>query len=151
MVIGLANDGLNTKLSLRLGLPGACYMLKYFEHLKKYSIYMILFSFFKWFYLILERGEGKEKERERNISVWLPLACPHTHTGDLACNPGMCPDWELNWQPFDSQVFAPSTEPCPPGLILFSKLYLQQNSFKCGQSIVWDILWGRLVGAYVKI
>ena len=18
-------------------------------------------------------------------------------TGDLACNPGMCPDWELNW------------------------------------------------------
>ena len=22
----------------------------------------------------LERGEGREKERERNISVWLPLA-----------------------------------------------------------------------------
>ena len=28
-------------------------------------------------YLVLERGrEGKEKERERNINVWLPLACP---------------------------------------------------------------------------
>ena len=27
-------------------------------------------------YLFLERGEGKEKERERNISVWLPLAHP---------------------------------------------------------------------------
>ena len=27
-------------------------------------------------YLFLERGEEKEKERERNISVWLPLLCP---------------------------------------------------------------------------
>ena len=27
-------------------------------------------------YLFLERGEGREKERERNINVWLPLACP---------------------------------------------------------------------------
>ena len=24
-------------------------------------------------YLFLERGEGKEKKRERNINVWLPL------------------------------------------------------------------------------
>ena len=28
------------------------------------------------FYLFLERGYGKEKERERNISVWLPVICP---------------------------------------------------------------------------
>ena len=27
-------------------------------------------------YLFLERGEGREKERERNISVWLPLTRP---------------------------------------------------------------------------
>ena len=27
-------------------------------------------------YLFLERGEGREKERERNINVWLPLVCP---------------------------------------------------------------------------
>ena len=27
-------------------------------------------------YLFLERGEGREKKRERNINVWLPLACP---------------------------------------------------------------------------
>ena len=26
--------------------------------------------------LFLERGEGREKERERNISVWLPLTYP---------------------------------------------------------------------------
>ena len=27
-------------------------------------------------YLFLERGEGKEKERERNIKMWLPLVYP---------------------------------------------------------------------------
>ena len=33
--------------------------------------------FFKDFiYLFVERGEGKEIERERNINVWLPLAWP---------------------------------------------------------------------------
>ena len=30
--------------------------------------------------LFLERGEGREKEGERNISVWLPLACPELST-----------------------------------------------------------------------
>ena len=35
-----------------------------------------LFFFKDFIYLLLERGEGREKERERNISVWLPLACP---------------------------------------------------------------------------
>ena len=35
------------------------------------------FFFFKDFiYLFLEKGEGREKERERNISVWLPLTWP---------------------------------------------------------------------------
>ena len=27
-------------------------------------------------YLFLERGEGTDKERKRNISVWLPLMHP---------------------------------------------------------------------------
>ena len=62
-------------------------------------------------YLFLERGKGREEERERNISVWLPLTPP---TGDLANNPGMCPDWELNQQPFGSQASTQSTEPHQP-------------------------------------
>ena len=34
------------------------------------------FIFFKDFiYLFLQRREGSEKERERNINVWLPLTC----------------------------------------------------------------------------
>ena len=36
-------------------------------------------------------------------------------TGDLACNPGMCPDQEPNQRPFSSQAGAQSTEPHQPG------------------------------------
>ena len=38
---------------------------------------------------------------ERDINV---LSLPMwPSTGDLAQNPGMCPDWESNWRPFGSQ------------------------------------------------
>ena len=41
----------------------------------------------KRFYLFLERGEGKEKEWERNINVWLPLTrpAPGTWSTPQAC------------------------------------------------------------------
>ena len=38
------------------------------------------FKFLKKFYLFLERGEGREKERERNINVWLPFTLPRLGT-----------------------------------------------------------------------
>ena len=50
--------------------------------------------FFKRFYLFLEKGEGREKERERNINVRSPLTLHPT--GDLARKAGTCPDWESN-------------------------------------------------------
>ena len=39
---------------------------------------VIFFLFFlkDFIYLFLDRGEGREKERERNINVWLPLLHP---------------------------------------------------------------------------
>ena len=43
-------------------------------------------------YLFLERGEGREKGRERNINVWLPLAhiqlgtWPKTQAGAVTGN-----------------------------------------------------------------
>ena len=41
------------------------------------------------------------------------LALP---TGDLTCNPGMCPDWASNQGgPFGSQAGVQSTEPHQPG------------------------------------
>ena len=77
------------------------------------SIKYFLFYFLR-FYLFLESREGMEKERKRNINVWLPLAAPLT--GDLASNPGMCSDWESNQRPLSSQASMQSTEPHQPVL-----------------------------------
>ena len=41
---------------------------------------MALYFFKDFIYLFLERGEGREKEREKNINVLLPLACPQLGT-----------------------------------------------------------------------
>ena len=61
------------------------------------------FLFFKDFiYLLSERREGREKHRERNISVGEihgSVASCAPLTGDQAHSPGMCPDWESNWWP----------------------------------------------------
>ena len=60
-----------------------------------------IFIFFK--ILFICREKGREGEMERNIDVrethWLVASCV-TPTGDLARNPGLCPDWESNRQPF---------------------------------------------------
>ena len=61
---------------------------------------------------VLERREGRKKERERNIH-WLSLA--HTLTGDQTHNPGMVPEGELNPQPFGLQDDAQLTEAHQPG------------------------------------
>ena len=42
---------------------------------RNFKFYCALFKK-DFIYLCLERGEGKEKERERNINVWLPLMRP---------------------------------------------------------------------------
>ena len=44
-------------------------------------------------YLFLERGREGEREAEEHQSV---VAFQVPPTGDLACNPVMCPDWESN-------------------------------------------------------
>ena len=48
-----------------------------------------------------------EREMEKHHSVIASHTAP---TGDLAYNPGMCPDWESNKQPFGSQADAQFTE-----------------------------------------
>ena len=90
------------------------------------NFFFLFFFFLKDFiYLFLDRGEGRETERERNINVWLPLMCSALGTtGDLARNPGMCPNWELNQQPSDSQAGTQSTEPHQPRLLLYIFFYL---------------------------
>ena len=66
--------------------------------------------------------EREEGEREGNIDVQerhqLVASCTPP-TGDLACNPDMCPDPESNLQPFSLQTGTLSTEPHQPGLEFF--------------------------------
>ena len=72
--------------------------------------------FFKIFYLFIFRERGREGERkgEKHQCVVVSHMPP---TGELACNPGMCPDWEWSQEPLHSQSDAQITEPHPPGLV----------------------------------
>ena len=79
-------------------------------------------SFYFLLYLVLERGEGKEKDREGNIDVPETLQSVSSRrapAGDLACNPGMCPHWVLNRWPFGLQAGTQCTEPHQSGLDAF--------------------------------
>ena len=61
-----------------------------------------LLQVFKGFiYLFFrERGREGESEGEKHQCVGASHVAP---TGDLACNPGMCPDWDSNGRPFGLQ------------------------------------------------
>ena len=50
--------------------------------------------------LTLERGEGREKKREKHPSV-ASHTCPKW---DRNRNPGLCPDQESNWRPFNLRM-----------------------------------------------
>ena len=84
-----------------------------------YFVDCLFYLFLKDFiYLFLERGDEWEKDRERNVNmseICESVASPMAPAGDLACHPGLCLDWELNWQPFGSQVSTQSTEPYQQG------------------------------------
>ena len=60
---------------------------------------------------------GREGEREGETSMCGCLSC--APTGDLAHNPGMCPDWESNQQTFGSQAGTQSTEPHKQELFIY--------------------------------
>ena len=51
-------------------------------------------------YLIFREGKGGREGEKQQCGA---AACTPS-VGDLAHNPGMRPDWELNLQPFDSQA-----------------------------------------------
>ena len=75
--------------------------------------------FFKDFnYLFPKKGERREKDREKHQCTVASLTPP---TGDLANNPGTCPDWGSNQRPLASQDGTQFTVPHQPGLKLFLK------------------------------
>ena len=81
----------------------------------------------RYSYLFLQRREGKEKEREKHQCVVASRAPP---TGDLACNPGTCPDWESNQWPLGSQTGTQFTEPPAEAKIVLNwKKYSLKSHF----------------------
>ena len=70
-------------------------------------VFFWFFFFLKiLFILFFREGKGR-REGEKHQCV---VASRTPATGDLACDPGMCPDWESNQRPFGSQICAQSTE-----------------------------------------
>ena len=86
--------------------------------LKKWNqslpIYFTQIWFFKLFYFIFTKS-GKEGEREGDKHQCV-VASHVPPTGDLAHNPGMCPDQESTRSLFGLQARAQSTELYQPGL-----------------------------------
>ena len=78
--------------------------------LKVYLLFLrkILFSF---------RERRREGEREGDNHQCVVVSCVPP-TEDLARNPGMCPDWELNQRPFSVQAHTQSTELHQPGTFM---------------------------------
>ena len=66
------------------------------------------FFFKKTLFIYFQRGREGEREREKHQCMVASYTLP---TGDLACNPGLCPDWEQNQQPVALQASTQSTEP----------------------------------------
>ena len=62
-----------------------------------------ILGFLKRFYLFIfgEKGRERQREGEKHQCV---VASHTPPIGDLPHNPGMCPDWESNRQPFASQA-----------------------------------------------
>ena len=67
----------------------------------------------KILFIFREKGREGEREGEKHECVVVSHTPP---TGDLACNLGMCPVWELNQWPFGSQAGVQSTKPHQPEL-----------------------------------
>ena len=80
------------------------------------SLYCLSYLLMYAFIYVCFRGREREGEREGEkhwcvVATWVPPI------GDLACNPGMCPDWELNLWLFGLQAGTQSTEPHQPRLM----------------------------------
>ena len=97
------------KFLLWPGLPGTSKTL--------YMVSLWLKHFFKKkinSFIFRERRREGEREGEKHQCV---VASHIPPTGDLACNAGICPDWESNWRPFGLQTGTQFMEPHQPGLI----------------------------------
>ena len=97
------------------------------------SAVVFLFYFFIFIYLFFKDFVYffSKREEEKHQCV---VASHMPPTGDLARNPGMCPDWESNWRPFGSQAGTHSTEPHSQSSIFILKM---NRSLAKGMEHLW--------------
>ena len=82
-----------------------------------------------YLYIFRERGREGEKKGEKYQCMVASYVPP---IGDLACSPGMCPDWESNWRPVGSlPVFSPLSYTSPGEKVSFirdkfNKIHISQ-------------------------
>ena len=99
-------------------------------------------------YLVLEGKGGRKKGRETSVYGCL------SHT-DLAHSPAMCPDWESNRWPFDSQAGTQSTEPHQPELITIIMYQIGRRDrnvlINCCLCFEIVIIWSRFTEVHVGV
>ena len=91
-------------------------------------------------YLSLERGDGREKESERNINVWLPLTCPLLGTWSVT---QACALTGNLTRDSGSQAGSQSTGPHQPGhhaFIYYFSCFFFLFSFSCFYFLVFHFL-----------
>ena len=96
------------------------------EEMEQFILRQIGLFFFKILFIFRQREEREkevEKEAENEGEGQCVVASRAPPTGDIACNPGMCPHWELIWRPLGLQAGTQSTEPPQPGPSLFFSLW----------------------------
>ena len=92
-------------------LPWCSYSL---EEIKSSKYVRYMFPLKKRFYLFIFRERGREGER-KGEKHQCESHLSYSPTRDLACNLGMCPDWESNQWPFGLQTGTQTTEPHQSG------------------------------------
>ena len=93
---------------------------------------------FKDFFIFRERRREGERDGEKHQCMVASRVPP---TGDLTGNPGMCPNWEWNRQPFGLQSGAQSIKPHHPGWF---------ECFLCWQSEILAFIFSSFCG-YISI
>ena len=78
-------------------------------------MYFYLLFLIKILFIYFQRERVREGKREGEKHQRVVAFCMPP-TGDLACNSGLCPDWELNLRPFGFQAGIQSTASQRPGL-----------------------------------
>ena len=118
------------------------------------SLRIFFFFFFFLRFIFREREKEGEVEGEKHQCVVASCAPP---TRDLACNPGMCPDWESNQRLFGSWACAQSTELQQPGHSLRISVGFSVKSrfflwclFLNFSSLKWQFLIIRWLGTTVE-